>query len=172
MIIYFLRGFCFQRSNVSICVPVSLCVWLGTYVQWILGGGSSYPFSYRGLLLESLTIISLGRCPDSWILLSSEASKCWGMNMRKENSSKLLQNKKAWTLTVIEEVSKKAYSVLRYGSLHIQTTLKHRHHKFSIAVMSVLYFAISPVRNDRSVLSQITVVYLKSLYLWSDSLIF
>jgi len=75
-------------------------------------------------------------------------------------------------LTVME-VSKTTCSVLRYSSLRMQITLKHSHLQFSVAVMSLLCFAVSPVRDDRPAFSQITTVYLKSLYLWrSDSLIF
>lgn len=67
----------YQYVLLLLCMPGYIC----TMNFW---GGKSYIFSYRRLLHECL--ISLGMFPKSWILMRSEASKCWGMTMGKENT--------------------------------------------------------------------------------------
>lgn len=151
---------CFLLST-FVCINMCCCCSFPMHMTWYiyimnLGGTTLILFHVEDSPWSSKAYLDV---PNSWILVSSEASKCWGMNRRKENSSKLFWNTKACTLAMMK-VSKKAYSLLRYSIWHIQITLKHSHLKFSVAVMSLLYSAIFTVWDDRPAWSQIMMLYL------------
>lgn len=93
--------------------------------------------------IESWSLLGCAQIPGfCWVQKPAHAeAQSWG-----ERIAPSRYEIKTWTLMVMG-VGKKAYSVCRYRSLHIQIVLEHSHLKFSVAVTSLPYFAVPPIRD-------------------------